>query len=155
VWRRLRYLLLLVTLCALATCPAALRRNRAHQRSAEAPQVLASLAERVRVLWKERGRFPQAAAGPTPALGTCCAAGGRCDASTEAWSAPAWRLFGFSVDGPHRYSYQYELADGGQVAVLRALGDVDCDGIIGSYEVRLTPAGGALREAWGQTLPDE
>jgi hypothetical protein len=155
VWRRVRYLLLLVTLCSLATCPAALRRSRAHQRSAEAPQVLRYLVERVGAVWKERGRLPQAVAGPTPPLASCCDQGGQCPAEPGAWNAPAWRLLDFSVDGPHRYSYQYEIAEGGRVAVLRATGDLDCDGVAGTVEVRLTPTGDKLIETWTRNLPEE
>ena len=117
--------------------------------------MLGYLIGRVQAVWKERGRFPQAAAGPTPAVGTCCAKGGQCPASPDAWSAPAWRLLDFSVDGPHRYAYQYELASGGQVAVLRAIGDLDCDGVVGTYEVRLTPSGTGLTETWTRNLPEE
>jgi hypothetical protein len=155
VWRRVRYLLLLAALCSLATCPAALRHHRAKQRSAEAPQVLASMIEGVKAVWKERGRFPQVTAGPTPAVGACCEQGGQCAAAPALWMDASWRLLGVSVDGAHRYSYQYELVDGGQVAVVRALGDLDCDGVIGRVEVRLVPTGDALRETWTRTLPEE
>ncbi len=155
MWRRVRYLLLLVTLCGLATCPAAVRHHRARERSAEAPRVLRSMVDGVRAVWKERGRFPQAAVGPTPAIGACCAQGGQCAAEPGAWADSAWQLLHFSVDGPHRYAYQYALDDGGQVAVLRALGDLDCDGVVGSHEVRLTPAGDTLHETWSHTLPEE
>jgi hypothetical protein len=155
VWRRVRYLLLLVALCSLATCPAALRHHRARQRSAEAPQVLTAMIEGVEAVWKERGRFPQVTAGPTPPVGACCEQGGRCAAAPALWMDAAWRLLHVSVDGPHRYSYQYEVTGDGQVAVLRAIGDLDCDGVLGTVEVRLTPAGGALHETWTRTLPDE
>jgi len=155
VWRRVRYLLLLVTLCALATCPSGLRRHRARQRALEAPALLEYMTDRVRAVWKERGRLPQGAAGPTPPLGTCCTRGGRCPADPAAWRDPAWRVLAFSIDGAHRYSYQYEVVDGGHVAILRAIGDVDCDGASGTYEVRLTPAGGDLAAAWSRQQPYE
>jgi len=155
VWRRVRYWLLLLTLCALATCPSALRERRAHQRAAEAQQVLGYLVERVRTVWKERGRFPQTPAGPTPAIGTCCKQGGTCAPAPGAWSDPAWRVLAFSVDDRHRYSYQYELVDGGQVAVVRATGDVDCDGVYGTYEARLVPEHGELTVTWSIAQPYE
>ena len=49
-WRRLRYVLLLIALCAIATCPAAKRSCTARTRSAEADQLLGYLADRVAAL---------------------------------------------------------------------------------------------------------
>lgn len=83
-WRRLRYVLLLIALCAIATCPAAKRTCTAKTRAAEADQLLGYLADRVAAHVATTGRVPPAAAGPTPEPG-CCARGGACPVDAAAW----------------------------------------------------------------------
>lgn len=146
-WRRLRYVLLLIALCAIATCPAARRSCIARTRAAEADQLLGYLADRVAAHVAATGRVPPTAAGPTPEPG-CCARGGTCTADAALWSAPGWRELGFSIDGDHRFSYQYAPAPSGLGATLRATGDVACDGTARVVELKLTVAGGQLLRAW-------
>jgi len=155
MWPKLRYLLLLLALCAMATCPAARRAWLTRERAREAPLLLDVLADRVEAVWKDRGRFPQEPAGPTPAPGTCCDQGGACAVDASAWQAPGWAVFGFTIDDPHRYSYQYQVVDGGKAAVIRAIGDLDCNGTPGVYEVRLEPHGARLTRTASQTAPLE
>jgi hypothetical protein len=157
MWRRARYVLLLVALAAGATCPAAWRDFSRKQRAEEAPTVLRYLAGLVRAEYTAReGRLPQQPAGPTPPIGRCCEQGGRCAVDAEAFSDPAWRALRFSLDDPFRYSYQYELVDGGRSAILRAFGDLDCDSIHSTFEVRLDPGGdGTLIEHWTSDKPKE
>ena len=157
MWRKGRYWLLLLGLCVLATCPAAWKRFRRSQRAEEAPQVLRYLAGLVRAEYQARdGRLPQQSVGPTPPIGRCCEQGGRCKPEKDTWDDPAWRALRFSVDDPFRYSYQYELVDGGRAAVLRAFGDLDCDGVGSTIELRLDPGGdGTLIETWSEDQPRE
>jgi hypothetical protein len=155
MWRKVRYLLLLLALCAMATCPAARRAWLRRERAKEAPLLLDSLADRVQAVWKERGRFPQEPAGPTPPLGSCCDQGGACDVDAAQWQRPGWAVFGWSIDDPHRYSYQYEPVAGGKAVILRAIGDLDCDGKTGTYELRLEPAGDHLTRTATQAQPLE
>jgi hypothetical protein len=134
-WRRLRWLAGLIALSALATCPIGWRACKSQRRAREADQLLAYLADRVAKTYAATGALPSAAAGPTPALGACCEQGGQCAASPDTWRAPGWKALGFTIDDPHRFSYAYQpTADG---AVLRAVGDVDCDGQPSIYELRL------------------
>ena len=121
MWRRVRYVLVLVVLCSLATCPVARRRWRLEERAREAPELLAVLADRVEAVWKERGRLPQEPAGPTPRLGLCCDEGGECPVDAGQWQRHGWAALGFTIDDPHRYSYQYQPVDGGRAAVIRAI----------------------------------
>lgn len=148
-WRRLRYALLLVALCAIATCPAARRSCTAKTRAAEADQLLGYLADRVAAHVAATGRVPPTAAGPTPGA-ACCDRGGTCAADAAAWSAPGWRELGFSIDGEHRFAYQYQPEPSGRAATLRATGDVLCDGAIRTVELKLTVAGGQLVRAWSR-----
>ena len=148
-WRRLRYVLLLIALCAIATCPAARRSCTARARSAEADQLLGYLADRVAARVAADGRVPATAAGPTPEA-SCCERGGTCPADAAAWAAPGWRELGFSIDGEHRFSYQYAPDPSGLAATLRATGDVACDGAVRTIELKLTVAGGQLLRAWSR-----
>jgi hypothetical protein len=155
MWPKVRYLLLLLALCAMATCPAARRHWLTRERAREAPLLLGVLGDRVEAVWKERGRFPQEPAGPTPPLGACCSQGGECAVDLDAWRSPGWAAFAFTIDDPHRYSYQYQLVDGGKAVVIRAIGDLDCNGTAGTYEVRLEPDGTRLKRTATSVMPLE
>lgn len=151
-WRRLRYALVLIALCAIATCPAAKRSCTAKTRAAEADELLGYLADRVAAAVAATGRVPPTAAGPTPQT-ACCDRGGTCEADSEAWTAPGWRELGFSIDGEHRFSYQYTPDPGGLAATARAVGDVACDGTTRVVEVVLTVTGGRVIRAWSHKAP--
>ena len=157
MWRRVRYVLLLIGLAALATCPAAWRDYRRRNRAREARNLLEYMARLVEAEYRDRsGRLPQQSVGPTPPIGRCCEQGGRCVVDKTLWGDPAWRALRFSIDDPHRYSYQYELAEGGREVTLRAIGDLDCDGLYGKVEVRLVPGdGGGLVRTWTSDQPLE
>jgi hypothetical protein len=153
-WRRLRYLLLLIALCAIATCPAAKRSCAAKARQAEADQLLSYLADRVAAHSAATGRVPPTAAGPTPQP-ACCEQGGTCLPDAAVWAQPGWRELGFSIDGAYRYTYQYVPDPGGLSATLRAVGDVACDGKTSTVEVKLTIAGGKVSRVWSHKPPPE
>lgn len=153
-WRRVRYVLLLIALCAIATCPAAKRSCTAKNRAAEADELLGYLADRVAAQVEATGRVPPTAAGPTPEPG-CCARGGTCPPDPSAWAAPGWRELGFSIDGEHRFSYQYAPDPGGLAATLRAAGDVACDGTVRVVELKLTVTGGRVSRAWSHAPAPE
>ena len=149
-WRRLRYLLLLSALCAIATCPAAKRSCTAKLRGAEADELLGYLADRVAAQVATSGRVPATAAGPTPAPG-CCDRGGTCSADPSVWAAAGWRELGFTIDGEHRFTYQYAPDPSGLSATLRATGDVACDGPQSEVVLKLTVVGGTLSRLWTHT----
>jgi hypothetical protein len=86
-------------------------------------------------------QFPSESVGPTPPVGTCCANGGTCLADSSLWGHPTWQALNFSIEDPHRYSYQYEVIDGGKGFVARAIGDLDCDGVFSTFEVTGQVAG--------------
>jgi len=153
-WRRLRYVLLLVALCAIATCPTAQRSCTAKVRAREAEQLLAYLAARVEAAIAATGRVPPVAAGPSPAM-ACCDQGGTCAADPEAWSAPGWKALAFSIDGEHRFTYAYAPAADGRSAILRAEGDLDCDGDHARYEVEIRIEPGGPERRWTRKDPLE
>lgn len=139
MWRRIRYLLVLIALCAIATCPAAHRSCRAKQRAREAPQLLDALAAELTRLVAAGAPLPSLAAGPVPPASTCCEQGGACAPDPARWAVEPWRTLRFSMDEPHRYSVEYAPIPGG--ALVRVSGDVDCDGVIGSVSLRATVSG--------------
>lgn len=153
-WRRLRYVLLLIALCAIATCPAAKRSCTAKTRAAEADELLGYLADRVAAEIATTGRVPPTAAGPTPTPG-CCEQGGVCSPDPAVWATPGWRELGFSIDGAYRYTYQYTPDPSGLSATLRAVGDVACDGKASGVELKLTVVGGKVSRAWSRKPPTE
>jgi hypothetical protein len=148
-WRRLRYVLLLIALCAIATCPAAKRACTAHDRAVEADELLGYLADRVAARVASTGRVPATPAGPTPEV-ACCDRGGSCAPDAAQWETPGWRELGFSIDGDHRFAYQYTPEPSGLAATLRAFGNVDCAGAPTEVELKLTVTGGQVLRAWSR-----
>jgi hypothetical protein len=137
VWRRVRYVLLLAALCALATCPTAKRACTSEVRARESASLLDYLGDRVAAVVATTGRVPPLAAGPTPVPG-CCEQGGACSAESVAWDAPGWRALRFSIDNDFRYTYQYVPDPSGTSAVVRATGDLGCDGTTRVDELHLS-----------------
>lgn len=79
-------------------------------------------------------RFP-ATTGLTPDR-PFCADGDEFEPSPEAWAEPGWRELGFALDGPHAYRYQFvsEGTGAGARFTARALGDLNCDGVLSTFE---------------------
>lgn len=153
-WRRLRYILLLVTLCAIATCPAAKRSCTAKARAVEAEQLVDYLTERVTASITSAGRVPAEPAGPTPAV-SCCDQGGTCTADAALWDTPAWKALAFSVDNEHRFTYAYVPDPSGRSAIVRAIGDLDCDGVASTYEVEIAIGASGIETKHARKNPFE
>ena len=153
-WRRVRYVLALLALCAIATCPVAKRSCIAHRRAEEAKNLASYLADRVALAVAQTGKVPPLAAGPTPRP-TCCEQGGECSPDAKLWDAPGWRALQFSIDGPFRYTYEYVPDESGASAVVRATGDLDCDGHPALYELHLVVQGRLLERTWTRKDPYE
>jgi hypothetical protein len=84
--------------------------------------------------------------GPTPPLGTCCEGDkGKCAPTASWWEHPTWQALNFAVEDPHYFSYQFssQTVDGRITFTVRALGDLDCDGVYSTYEMvgRADPGG--------------
>lgn len=154
MWPRLRYLGTLVALCALATLPIAQRSCTAKNRAREATQLLAGLGDRIADHVRATGGIPTIAAPRTPVL-PCCPRGGTCTSDAAMWNAPGWRALEFSIDGPFRYTYEYLPDPNGRSAIVRATGDLDCDGKISTYELKLVVKGNDVERAWSRADPYE
>lgn len=152
-WRRVRYVLLLAALCAIATCPAAKRACTAKTQAQEAEDLLGYLAEKVSLSYLANGKLPPGAP-PTPRP-SCCEQGGTRSPDPAVWAAPGWTGLGFSIDDEYRYTYEYAPDPSGTSAMLRAVGDLDCDGKSSLYEVKLTITAGQVFRSWTRTDPYE
>jgi predicted small lipoprotein YifL len=90
-------------------------------------------------------QFP-ASAGPTPEAGCCAALGGSdlngddaCDDDPERFSGETWLALNFQPSGKHYYAYQFTSngKTGNEAEfTASAFGDLDCDGIRSTFEVR-------------------
>jgi len=68
-------------------------------------------------------------------------AGGTCAPEAATWAGSGWRELEFSVDGPFRFSYEYAPDPSGMSAIVRAVGQVDCDAPSQSIQIALTVNG--------------
>jgi hypothetical protein len=153
-WRRFRYVLLMIALCSIATCPAAKRSCTAKQHAREADELLEYLADRVEASITATGHVPSVAAGPTP-LPTCCELGGTCEPDPATWATPGWQGLQFSIDGEYRYTYSYVPDPGGRSAIVRAVGDLDCNGTASLFEVEVRIDGAGVSKTWTRKQPYE
>ena len=153
-WRRLRWILTLTALCAIATCPAAKRSCTAKNRSREAEDLLDYLGDQVAKTVATTGRVPPAPAPLTPAA-TCCDQGGTCPSDAKTWDTPAWHALNFSIDGAYRYQYEYVPDASGLSATIRAVGDLDCNTRTSLYELEIHVKGTGITRTWHRTDPYE
>jgi len=73
----------------------------------------------------------------TPPAGECCKhPKGKCPAGAGDWKQPAWQALHFELADPHYYSYELLVDPTG--FVVRAVGDLDCDGDLATFELRAT-----------------
>ncbi len=72
-------------------------------------------------------------------VSTCCQPDGsnKCSPNAAQWSDPTWRALHFSMDDPHYYRYEFISGGTGTGAefTVRAMGDLDCDGIESTFEM--------------------
>lgn len=88
---------------------------------------------------------PLSAAPLTPPADPCADGGGSYTATAATWSHPTWKTLGFAPIGEQYYRYAFEPGEG-QAFVVRAVGDLDCDGVQSTYE--------RAADAEGQALPE-
>jgi len=80
--------------------------------------------------------FPLKSTALTPPAGSCCGSpDNKCAPNPDRWTDPTWVALNFSINEPHHYSYQYIASDDGMSYTARAIGDLDCDGVYGTFEI--------------------
>lgn len=114
-------------------------------KSAEAKMNLRRIATSIQAANEELQVGPDGSAQPpvlasaplTPAAGECCKQPKhRCAPEPGDWKHPAWSAIFFDIADPHYYSYEVVVDATGFVA--RAVGDLDCDGTLATFELRGT-----------------
>jgi type II secretory pathway pseudopilin PulG len=108
----------------------------------EAPENLEQIYRAARVYYDVNSELPQGWVGPTPDIGECCTNGGKCAPQPRLWQEPLWRDLDFEVYRSHYYSYEYKGTPEG--FTIRAVGDLDCDSILSTYELTGSLVGGEL-----------
>jgi prepilin-type N-terminal cleavage/methylation domain-containing protein len=115
-------------------------------RASEARELVQTMYENAHRYYVANGRFPASSTAMTPAPEACCEQGGKCAPSSAYWrtepDGEVWAALDFSVDDSHYYSYQYEAVNPvkegpGDKAmfIVRARGDLDCDGTYATFEL--------------------
>ena len=102
-----------------------------YQRKAKAVEAeleLRRIGHAAIMYFDEHGRFPAAAAGPTPATPCCAGPDHKCASVIDDWAAEPWRTLGVTMLEPHRYQYTFTPGADGTSFTATAIGDLDCDG---------------------------
>lgn len=71
-------------------------------------------------------------------------------------AAPGWAELGFTIPDPFYYAYEYERDPDGRSFTIRAIGDLDCDGVTSRFEIRgVIDAQGQLQRSPGIFVENE
>lgn len=111
-----------------------LARSKAMERSVSLAEIALRLGRYAEGRPPGQRRFPPSA----PLTPKTVPAGTKATLEANAWSHPTWKAIGFSVPGPVYYSYEIVTARGGRSTVIRAIGDLDGDGVLSKAEIKLT-----------------
>jgi hypothetical protein len=104
--------------------------------AAAAPGLLEAAYQKARALHESGAALPAPAAGLTPERGACCGwSDGLCRPDPARWTAAPWSTLEFAVDLIQAYSFGYQPGAATEVT-FSAVGDIDCDGEYGTFEVR-------------------
>ena len=134
----------------------AVRRYMLLAKTAEARVTIANIAVALsrRVRDENLSRFARSAPRTpqrTPGVAAVFAPG-------QAWQHPAWRDIGFSMPEKQYYSYEYEVARDGKSAIVRAIGDLDGDGVESRFELTISisePGVAFITPEIRELLPEE
>ncbi len=104
-------------------------------KKSEAELHLTSISKSAKSYYVERAEFPAGNAPLTPATSCCQHVDKKCPPDARQWQdVMLWNELDFSVDDPHYFRYSYQ--GDGKTFVARAVGDLDCDGIEVTWEMR-------------------
>lgn len=85
-------------------------------------------------------RFPKSA----PLVPQQVPAGGSYQSAEADWQQAGWKDISFSWGAPQHYAFSFETAPGGRKVTIRALGDLDGDGVQAKFELDLEVRKGAV-----------
>lgn len=109
-------------------------------KASEASVQLVRIGNSAKRSFAEMGAFPKGTSHVLPANSTpgCCGLEqGKCRPQRQAFEAdPVWKQLDFAIDEPTRYQYKYAGAPDGKSFVANAIGDLNCDGTVATFELR-------------------
>jgi len=114
----------------------------------EARENVKRLHDSVIAYYHEHGKLP-ASTPLSPANPKACCE--KCAPDARLWTDARWSQLQFSVDAPHYYAYQLVVGNdrvsGGRATAftVRAMGDLDCDGVMSTFEMYGQVIDGKLR----------
>jgi type IV pilus assembly protein PilA len=73
----------------------------------------------------------------TPAVTCCTSPDRRCPPDPAVWNNTTWNALHFDIADPHYYRYEYDSSgtDTDAVFTARAIGDLDCDTLLSTFEM--------------------
>ncbi len=105
-------------------------------KTAEATMNVRKMFDGAVAFYAEHQRFPQTT--PLSPGQPACQGGEstKMPPNPDAWTAPGWQELNFSVDDPHYYRYEFVSEGSGPGAqfTARAIGDLNCDGVLATFE---------------------
>jgi hypothetical protein len=129
---------LLVTVTSLGILTAiavpALMDSMKRTRKTEAARQLERIGDSAQRAFAQTGAFPGGTAPLTPADPCCGGPNNHCVTTPADWQRPAWKALGFAIHEPALFQYSYE--SDGKTFLARAVGDLDCDTTMITYELR-------------------
>lgn len=104
-------------------------------RTSEAKVQLKKIEMNAKVAHVTNAEFPKGKAALTPEKPCCESQNAKCSPRPDAWMKQAvWKDLDFQIDEPHRFQYSYE--SDGKTLTARAVGDLDCDDVKVTYELK-------------------
>jgi len=102
-------------------------------------------------------KFPPSSGGWWPAKPCCEMPDYKCPLVPGSWDRSPWNELNFMLPAPHYYQYRFTSAGQGKDATYtaQARGDLDCDGIYSSYEIRGRVGPGGDLEYVGPIIQNE
>lgn len=103
-------------------------------RRPEAEVHLDLIGKVARRIYLGTGAFPRGEVALTPAASCCHGREIHCVSSPADWEQPVWKALEFKIDQPSLFRYSYK--SDGKTMTATAVGDLDCDGVEITYELR-------------------
>jgi hypothetical protein len=109
----------------------------------EAHVMLNKLGKHAKRVYLESNAYPVGSAQLTPPQSCCSQPNGHCAATPALFAkVPVWTQLDFQIDEPTLFQYAYAASADGQRFVAKAVGDLDCDGNVITYQLTGTAADG-------------
>jgi type II secretory pathway pseudopilin PulG len=103
----------------------------------EAALELNKVSRNAKRVYIETSSFPPGSAPLTPPEPCCGQPNNHCGAVPALYAAdPVWKSLDFQIDEDTLFQYSYSASSDGQSFIATAVGDLDCDGTLITYELR-------------------